>query len=182
MTCFSWLGFRSSWVYTGSTHTLNTDTWIIFLAGWFVRLIYSFEHVFYVCFIYIPLLWYFFDLCRVMKLAILYCFLCGLDVMVHTLSMFLQLIQFYAKKHFFTAPLGVKRLTLVIAMSFYRDVNASDFEQFIECLNLFVFLFTSNLQFYCVTFYGKLAVRFCSLYLSHLGNLITDFPVSLFTI
>ena len=49
------------------------DIWIIFLLD------DLYEKVFYVCFVYIPLLWYLFDL--YMKLDILYCFLCGLDVL-----------------------------------------------------------------------------------------------------
>ena len=59
----------------------------------------------------------------------------------------LQLIRLYAKKHFLLHRLESKDLTLVIVLSLFYGVSASDFEQFIEYLNFFLFLFAAELQF-----------------------------------
>ena len=67
---------------------LNVTRLELFFAGWFVRLTYNFEQDFYVCFVYTLLFWYLSNLYRFMKLGILYCFLCSLDILVHDFDVF----------------------------------------------------------------------------------------------
>ena len=97
------------------------------------------------CFVYAS-----FDLHRVMKLDILYCFLFSLDILVHDFEhVFLQLIQLMPKHIIYsTVCLVSGDLKLVIALYLYHGVNASGFQQFIGCLNLFLFLTAANLSLY----------------------------------
>ena len=60
----------------------------------------------------------------------------------------LQLIWLYAKKNIFLQHrLESRDLTLVNALFLYHSANASNFELFTGCLNLFLFLFIANLHF-----------------------------------
>lgn len=104
------------------------------------------------CFVYAS-----FDLHRVMKLDILYCFLFSLDILVHDFEhVFLQLIQLMPKHIIYsTVCLVSGDLKLVIALYLYHGVNASDFQQFIGCSSLFLFLTAANLSLYCVVSYGS---------------------------
>ena len=131
------------------------------------------------CFVYAS-----FDLHRVMKLDILYCFLFSLDILVHDFEhVFLQLIQLTPKHIIYsTVCLVSGDLKLVIALYLYHGVNASGFQQFIGCLNLFLFLIAANLQSLLCFVIWKPAVGVCSLCLPHVGILITAFSASLFTI
>ena len=69
---------------------------------------------------------------------------------------FLQLIQLMPKHIIYsTVCLVSGDLKLVIALYLYHGVNASGFQQFIGCLNLFLFLIAANLSLYCVVSYGS---------------------------
>lgn len=119
-----------------------------------------------------------------MKLDTLYCFLFGLDILVHDFEhVFLQLMQLMPKRIIYsTVCLVSGDLKLVIALYLYHGVNASGFQQFIGSLNLLLFLITANLQSLLCFVIWKPAVGVCLLCLPHVGILITAFSASLFTI
>lgn len=137
---------------------------------------------FYLCFVYTPLLWYLFDLQRVMRPDIRNCFVTWLtcQTMFLTYSMSFTTNMALCWKHIFLdCHFHSRDLILVIALSLYHGFSVFEFENLVVWY-WFSFCLLPIHNIHCLAYYAK-SVVVVRIYLSclsdNVGNLITGFRI-----